>query len=133
MLTASSTALPPGYDTQVGERGTRLSGGQQQRLALARAIVRDPDLLILDEATNALDTISEHLIQQALDVLRADRTVVVIAHRLSTVEEADHIIVMEDGRIREQGDLDHLLALDGLFARMYRLQSRSGLPTDSEV
>lgn len=121
------TALSDGYDTRVGERGTRLSGGQQQRIALARAIVRDPDLLILDEATNALDTFSEHLIQEALDVLRRDRTVVVIAHRLSTVEEADHIIVMEDGRVREQGDLDALLALDGLFAKLYKLQYRSVL------
>ena len=127
------SALSAGYATRVGERGAWLSGGQQQRIALARAIVRDPDLLILDEATNALDTISEHLIQQALDTLRANRTVVIVAHRLSTIEEADHIIVMEDGRIREQGDLSHLLALGGLFARMYRLQSRSGLPTDSEV
>ena len=120
-------ALPDGYDTRVGERGAWLSGGQQQRLALARAIVRDPDLLILDEATNALDTISEHLIQEALDTLRLNRTVVVVAHRLSTVEQADHIVVLEDGRVREQGDLEELLALDGLFARMYRLQYRTAL------
>lgn len=121
------TALADGYDTEIGERGTRLSGGQRQRLALARAIVRDPDLLILDEATNALDTFSEHLIQEALDVLRRDRTVVVIAHRLSTVEEADHIVVMDGGRVAEQGTLQELLALDGLFAELYRLQYRSVL------
>lgn len=120
-------ALPEGYDTRVGERGTRLSGGQQQRIALARAIIRDPDLLILDEATNALDAIAEHLIQEALDAFGRDRTVVVIAHRLATIERADHIIVMEEGRIREQGSLKELLALDGLFARMYRLQHRTAL------
>ena len=121
------TALADGYDTEVGERGTRLSGGQRQRIALARAIVRDPDLLVLDEATNALDTFTEHLIQRALDVLRQDRTVVVVAHRLSTVEEADHIVVMDGGRVAEQGTLAELLALDGLFAELYRLQYRSVL------
>jgi subfamily B ATP-binding cassette protein MsbA len=119
--------LPRGYDTKVGDRGVRLSGGQRQRITLARAIVRNPELLILDEATNALDSISEHLIQQALDTLSRDRTVVVIAHRLSTIERADHIIVLEEGRVREEGDLPHLLKLDGLFARLHHLQHRKAL------
>jgi ATP-binding cassette, subfamily B, bacterial MsbA len=121
------TQLPRGYDTCVGDRGVRVSGGQKQRITLARAIVRNPDILILDEATNALDGISEHLIQQALDVLSQDRTVIVIAHRLSTVERADHIIVLDDGRLAEEGDLDRLLTTDGLFARLYRLQHASAL------
>jgi subfamily B ATP-binding cassette protein MsbA len=121
------TQLPRGYDTCVGDRGVRVSGGQKQRITLARAIVRNPDILILDEATNALDGISEHLIQQALDVLSQDRTVIVIAHRLSTVERADHIIVLDDGRLAEEGDFDRLLTTDGLFARLYRLQHASAL------
>jgi subfamily B ATP-binding cassette protein MsbA len=114
--------LPQGYDTKVGDRGIRLSGGQRQRIALARAIIRNPEILILDEATNALDTISEHLIQEALDTFSHNRTVIVIAHRLSTIEQADQIIVLENGRVVEQGNLQHLLQLNGLFAKLHRLQ-----------
>ncbi len=117
--------FPYGYETKVGDRGIRLSGGQRQRIALARAIVRNPEILILDEATNALDTISENLIQEALNTLSANCTVIVIAHRLSTIEQADQIIVLEKGRVVEQGDLKHLLQLDGLFAKLYNLQYRS--------
>lgn len=119
--------LPHGYATRTGDRGVRLSGGQQQRLTLARAIVRDPAIFVLDEATNALDTISENAIQEALRVFGEDRTVVVIAHRLSTIEHADHLIVLDEGRVAEQGTLQELLENDGLFARLYRLQHRSAL------
>ena len=115
--------MPQGYDTRVGDRGMRLSGGQRQRLALARAIVRDPDLLILDEATNALDSISEQLIQEALELFSRDRTVIVIAHRLSTIEQADQIVVLDQGRVAEQGTLASLLNQNGLFRQMYGLQN----------
>lgn len=120
--------LPLGYDTPVGDRGFRLSGGQRQRLALARAIVRDPDILILDEATNALDTLSEHLIQAALEKFSRDRTVIVIAHRLSTIEQADKIVVLDKGEIVEQGTLSQLLSHKGLFNTLYQLQYRHALP-----
>ena len=114
--------LPQGYDTKVGDRGIRLSGGQRQRIALARAIIRNPEILILDEATNALDSIAEQLIQEALNTLSQDRTVIVIAHRLSTIEQADQIVVLNEGRVIEHGNLQHLLEINGLFAQLYRLQ-----------
>jgi ABC-type multidrug transport system fused ATPase/permease subunit len=116
--------LPQGYDTPVGERGVRLSGGQKQRLTLARAIVRDPEVLILDEATNALDSISENVIQEALNQLSGTRTIIIVAHRLATIERADHIVVLEEGQVREQGNFQELLALEGLFSRLHHLQNR---------
>jgi subfamily B ATP-binding cassette protein MsbA len=115
-------ALPDGYDTVLGEKGTRLSGGQRQRIAIARALFRDPPLLILDEATSALDTESERLVQQAVDEVMAGRTVLVIAHRLSTVRRADQIVVLEGGRIVQRGTHDELLARGGTYRRLYEMQ-----------
>jgi ATP-binding cassette subfamily B protein len=115
-------ALPEGYDTVVGERGHRLSGGEKQRLAIARVILKDPRILVLDEATSNLDTESERLIQAALQPLFRGRTSVVIAHRLSTVLAADQILVMEHGRLVERGTHRDLVALGGLYARLYQLQ-----------
>ncbi|MHB1168319.1 MAG: ABC transporter ATP-binding protein [Longimicrobiales bacterium] len=116
--------LPDGYDTILGERGTRLSGGQRQRIAIARAILRDPPILILDEATSALDSESERLVQQAIEQLLEGRTVFVIAHRLSTVRDADQILVMREGGIVQRGTHDALLAEGGLYAHLHRLQFR---------
>jgi subfamily B ATP-binding cassette protein MsbA len=114
--------LSQGYDTVVGERGANLSGGQCQRITIARAILRDPKILILDEATSSLDTESEHAVQQALQNLMEGRTTLVIAHRLSTVQHADKICVMQDGRIAEMGTHDELLDQDSLYRRLYKLQ-----------
>ncbi|WP_398314158.1 ABC transporter transmembrane domain-containing protein [Zoogloea sp.] len=114
--------LPQGYDTDLGERGVRLSGGQRQRIAIARAILANRPVLLLDEATSALDAESERMVQQALDGLMRQRTTVVIAHRLATVQKADRIVVMDGGRIVQQGSHADLIAADGLYARLARLQ-----------
>ena len=119
-------ALPQGYATMVGPGGGRLSGGQRQRIALARALLRNPRILLLDEATSALDAESEQLVQQALATLRRGRTTIVVAHRLSTVRDADLVVVMAEGRAVEQGSHADLLALDGLYARLVRSQSLIG-------
>ncbi|MCO5174030.1 MAG: ABC transporter transmembrane domain-containing protein [Trueperaceae bacterium] len=116
------TAFPDGYRTQVGERGVMLSGGQRQRLAIARALLKDPTILVLDEATSSLDSESEALVQQALDVLMRGRTTFVVAHRLSTVRRADRIVVLAGGTVVESGTHDQLLARGGVYAELYRLQ-----------
>jgi subfamily B ATP-binding cassette protein MsbA len=121
--------LPKRFDTIVGERGARLSGGQRQRIAIARALLKNPRILILDEATSALDTESEHLVQQALDRLMLNRTTFVIAHRLSTVKNASRILVLDRGRIVESGAHQQLLDYGGLYARLYEMQ----FSTDTEV
>ena len=115
-------ALPQGYETRLGEEGVELSGGEGQRICLARALIRKPELLILDEATNALDGLSEKLIQKALEDLRQQSAVVVIAHRLATIESADQILVLDAGRLVERGTLKELVDRDGLFSRLYELQ-----------
>jgi len=119
-------ALPRGYDTIVGERAMKLSGGQRQRVSIARALLKDPRVLLLDEATSALDTESEQLVQEALERLMVGRTTLIIAHRLSTVKNADRIAVLQDGRLIELGKHDELIAEDGLYARLYRQQFREG-------
>ncbi|TWT70816.1 ABC transporter ATP-binding protein [Crateriforma conspicua] len=126
-------SLPDGYDTMIGERGVKLSGGQRQRLAIARAILADPQILILDEATSNLDSESEQLIQASLIDLLAGRTAFVIAHRLSTIRNADRIVVLEDGRIVESGSHDELLAGDGHYQRMVSLQTDDFLDRDDQA
>jgi ABC-type multidrug transport system fused ATPase/permease subunit len=115
--------MPEGYDTVVGDRGFRLSGGQQQRVAIARALVRNPDILVLDEATSALDTGSEQIIQQTLKELHHQRTILIIAHRLSTLSHADKIIVLERGHVVEQGSWEELVNKSGVFADLWSMQS----------
>ena len=118
--------LPDGYDTVVGNRGYRLSGGEKQRVAIARVILKDPRILVLDEATSSLDSQSEALIQQALERIMQGRTSLVIAHRLSTILAADVILVLDQGRLVEQGTHAELLARGGLYASLYETQFRPG-------
>jgi ATP-binding cassette subfamily B protein len=115
--------LSDGYDTRVGERGVKLSGGQRQRVAIARTVLKDPEILILDEATSAVDTETELLIQKSIDELAADRTTFAIAHRLSTIRDADRILVVEDGEIVERGSHEELVERDGLYANLWAVQA----------
>ena len=115
--------IEQGYDTNIGDRGGKLSGGQRQRISIARAILKNPPLLILDEATSALDTESERLVQEALERLMRNRTTIVIAHRLSTIRRADEICVMHEGEIVERGRHEELLALDGYYKRLCDMQT----------
>lgn len=114
--------MPHGYDTMIGERGETLSGGQRQRIGIARAIIRNNPILILDEPTAALDTESESLVMEALERLMKGKTVITIAHRLSTIRDADKIIVLKAGVVAEEGSHDELIARDGVYAELYRIQ-----------
>jgi len=127
------TRKPQGYDTMVGERGSSLSGGQRQRLAIARALLKDPPVLILDEATSALDAATEARVQKALRALMSGRTTFVIAHRLSTVRDADEILVFEAGEVVERGSFEALVALDGRFAELVRTQLTSTASPDEKT
>ena len=119
---------PQGYETLIGERGSTLSGGQKQRLSIARALLKDPPVLILDEATSALDTATEARVQKALKALMAGRTTFIIAHRLSTVRDADEIMVFDSGYITERGTFDELVALNGRFAELVKTQLAGTAP-----
>ena len=114
--------MPNGYDSYIGERGVMLSGGQKQRISIARLFLKNPKILILDEATSALDTVTERRIQASLDRLSAGRTVIIIAHRLSTVRNADTIAVIEHGSVAETGTHESLLERNGIYAQLYRAQ-----------
>jgi ABC-type multidrug transport system fused ATPase/permease subunit len=116
------TSFPEGLETEVGDRGIQLSGGQKQRIAIARAIIKNPSILILDEATSALDSESEKLVQDALDKLMVGRTSIVIAHRLSTIKNANQILVIQQGEIAEHGTHDELIALNGHYTKLVELQ-----------
>ncbi len=117
--------LPEGYNTMLGDRGVNISGGQRQRIAIARAILKDPRILILDEATSALDTESERVVQEALNRLMVGRTSIIIAHRLSTIKNADRILVLDKGKLAEDGTHEELMAENGLYAHLYQIQYRT--------
>ena len=118
-------SLPNGWDTEIGERGVRLSGGQKQRLSIARLFLKNPPILILDEATSALDNTTEMLIQKSLSELAKGRTCLIVAHRLSTIKNADEIAVISQGKIMEMGKHDYLLKQNGIYANLYRLQFKN--------
>ena len=120
-------SMEKGYESIIGENGTSLSGGQKQRLAIARAILKNPSILILDEATSALDTVSEYLVQKALDALMKDRTTIIIAHRLSTIKNADIIVVLRDGQIVQQGNHNHLMEQKGIYSELYTTQQKTAV------
>ena len=128
----NETLLFLGYDTTVGERGVRLSGGQKQRIAIARALVLDPKILLLDEATSALDSESEHLVHEALDNAMENRTVLVIAHRLSTVKNANEVVVMQKGTVEERGSHEELINKQGIYFELVQRQLTKQLDTKSE-
>ena len=117
--------LPQGYDTMVGEGGCTLSGGEKQRISIARAILKDAPIILLDEATASLDPENEVEVQKAIDTLIKGRTVIVIAHKLKTIMNADRIVVLEDGRVKEQGTHDELMRHEGLYARLWTIQEKS--------
>ena len=117
--------LPDGYNTMLGDRGVNISGGQRQRIAIARAILKDPRILVLDEATSALDTESERVVQEALNRLMVGRTSIIIAHRLSTIKNADRILVLDKGKLAEDGTHEELMAKNGLYAHLYQIQYRT--------
>ena len=119
--------LPDGFDTEIGERGVKLSGGQKQRLSIARVFLKNPPILILDEATSALDNTTEIMIQDALNELAKGRTTIVVAHRLSTIKNANRIFVVNAGVIVEEGSHEELLSLNGIYAKLYNLQFRNDL------
>ena len=124
--------MPDKFDTYVGERGTMLSGGQKQRISIARIFLKNPKILILDEATSALDTVTEKKIQKSFDELSVGRTTLVIAHRLATVRNADRIVLIEDGKIKEEGRHDELMALGGGYAKLYNTQ-KLGKKTEKDA